>query len=40
MGYLDQILHTYLFRYCPATAMQHGGKGWLSIILAGRGRLV
>ena len=41
MGYLDQILHTYLFLYCPAIGMNiNGGEGLLSIILGGRGILV
>ena len=40
MGYFDQILHTYLFLYCPATGMQYGDKGLPSIVLAGRGLLV
>ena len=40
MGYLDQILHTYLFKYCPATGMQSCDEGLLSFILAGRGLLV
>ena len=40
MGYLDQILHSYLFSYCQATGMQNGGEGLLSIILAAWGLLV
>ena len=33
-GILDQILHTYLFQYCPATGMQNSDEGLPSIILA------
>ena len=40
MGYLDQILRTYLFWYCPATDVQNDDEGLPSIILAGRGLLV
>ena len=40
MGYKDQILHTYLFQYCPAAGMQNDDEGSQSIILAGRGFLV
>ena len=41
MGYLDQILHTYLFLYCPALGMNiKGGEGLPRIILGGRGILV
>ena len=40
MGYLDQILHTYLFCYGIAIDLQNGGEGLSSIILAGRGILV
>ena len=40
MGYLDQILHTYLFEYFPATGMQNGGESLPSIILASRVILV
>ena len=37
MGYLNQVLHTYLFKYCPATGMnKNGGEGLPSIILAGQ----
>ena len=28
------------FKYCPATCMQNGDKGWPIIILAGQGLLV
>ena len=42
MGYLDQILHTYLFLYCPATLVCKTVviKGLSSIILASQGILV
>ena len=40
MGYLDQILPTYLFRCCSATVRQNGDEALLSIILASRGLLV
>ena len=40
MGYLDQILHTLLFLYCPDTLKQNGGEALPSIILAGQGLLV
>ena len=40
MGYVDQILHIYLFWYCPATGMQNGGEGLPRIILVSRGLLV
>ena len=40
MGYLNQILHTYLFQYCPAKCMLNDDKGLLSIILAGQSILV
>ena len=39
MGHLDQVLHTYLLKYCPTTVMQNGDDGLTSIILAGRGLL-
>ena len=40
MGYVDQILHIYLFWYCPATGMPNGGEGLPRIILVSRGLLV
>ena len=41
MGYLDQIVRTYLFWILSSQqGMQNGGKGFLSIILAGLGILV
>ena len=40
MVYLDQILHTYLFKQCSATGMQNSDETLPSIILAGRGLVV
>ena len=40
MGYLGQILHTYVIQYCVATGMQNSDEGLPSIILARRGILV
>ena len=40
MGYLDQILHTYLFQFCQATGMQNGDEGLPIIILVGPGLFV
>ena len=40
MGYLVQIVHTFVFYYCPATGMQTDDEGLSSINLAGRGLLV
>ena len=37
--YLDQVLHTYIFKHCPATGMQNGVKASLDISSAGQGRL-
>ena len=39
-GKYGSFLHTYLFKYCPATDIQKDDEGLPSIILAGRGLLV
>ena len=36
MVYLDQILHTYLFRYYPVIGVQNGDQTSPSIICAGQ----
>ena len=40
MAYKDQISHTYLFKHCPATGMQHPDETSRSIISASRDILV
>ena len=40
MGYLDQILHTFISSFFSAAGMQNGDIGMPIIILAGRGLLV
>ena len=40
MGYLDQNLHNYLLKQCPANALHNGDEGLPRISFAGRGLLV
>ena len=40
MGYLNQILHTFISSSCSTTGMQNGDKGMPIIIFAGRFLLV
>ena len=40
MGYLDQILHTHIFKHVSTTGLQNGDNGLQGIISANQGLLL